>query len=110
MTDAYALVAGTPVRDECTQDWTLVSAEVDDAGGIVFEVERALDTGDPQDRALVDDSVEGPLRIVPLILFLVWLLSVFSQGHINVKLDCEASPSGGESGGQEVMCDTPRMP
>ncbi|CAN0051362.1 unnamed protein product, partial [Ectocarpus sp. 12 AP-2014] len=30
LTDAHSLVAGTPVVDECTQDWTLLSAEVGD--------------------------------------------------------------------------------
>ena len=47
-----------PVTDECTQDWTLLSAEVG-ADGLIFEVERALDTDDSQDRVFADDSVEG---------------------------------------------------
>ncbi|CAN0057481.1 unnamed protein product [Scytosiphon promiscuus] len=65
ITDAHALVAGTPVVDECAQDWTLLSAEVGD-GSLVFEAERALDTGDAQDRAFVDDTQDGvlPTRIL----------------------------------------------
>lgn len=47
-----------PETDECTQDWTLLSADVG-ADGLIFEVERALDTGDSQDRVFADDSVEG---------------------------------------------------
>lgn len=46
------------MTDECTQDWTLVSAEVD-ADSLVFVAERALDTGDTQDRVFVDDSADG---------------------------------------------------
>ncbi|CAM9974997.1 unnamed protein product [Ascophyllum nodosum] len=58
ITDAHAIVAGTPVTDVCTQDWTLLSAEKG-TDGLVFEVERALETGDSQDRAFTDDSAEG---------------------------------------------------
>lgn len=58
MTDAHSLVAGEPVIDECTQDWTLLSAEVGNES-LVFEAERALDTGDTQDRVFADDSDEG---------------------------------------------------
>lgn len=58
VTDAHAIVAGAPVRDECTQDWNLLSSDVG-SGGLVFEAERALDTGDAQDRALVDDTEDG---------------------------------------------------
>ncbi|CAN0543062.1 unnamed protein product, partial [Ectocarpus sp. 12 AP-2014] len=65
LTDAHSLVAGTPVVDECTQDWTLLSAEVGD-GSLVFEAERALDTEDDQDRVFSDDSFEGaqPTRLL----------------------------------------------
>lgn len=58
VTDAHAITSGKPTTDECTQDWTLVSAEVG-TDGLVFEAERALDTGDSQDRAIVDDSEDG---------------------------------------------------
>lgn len=58
VTDAHAIEPGHPVTDECTQDWTLVSAEVD-ADSLVFVAERALNTGDTQDRVFVDDSADG---------------------------------------------------
>lgn len=58
VTDAHAIEAGRPVKDECTQDWTLVSADVD-ADSLVFVAERALNTGDAQDHAFVDDSADG---------------------------------------------------
>ncbi|CAM9101397.1 unnamed protein product [Ectocarpus fasciculatus] len=62
VTDAHSLVAGTPVVDECTQDWTLLSADVG-SGSLVFEAERALDTGDAQDRVFEDDSL-GATRLL----------------------------------------------
>ena len=46
------------MTDECTQDWTFVSGEVG-TDGIMFEAERALVTGDSQDRIFADDSAEG---------------------------------------------------
>ena len=58
VTDAHSLVAGAPVTDECTQDWTLLSADID-GESLVFEAERALDTGDAQDRVFVDDTADG---------------------------------------------------
>ncbi|CAM9357678.1 unnamed protein product, partial [Ascophyllum nodosum] len=68
ITDAHAIVAGTPVTDVCTQDWTLLSAEKGTIG-LVFEAERALETGDSQDRAFTDDSAEGAL---PTTLIAAW--------------------------------------
>ncbi|CAM9357906.1 unnamed protein product, partial [Ascophyllum nodosum] len=68
ITDAHAIVAGTPVTDVCTQDWTLLSAEKG-TGGLVFEAERALETGDSQDRAFTDDSAEGAS---PTTLIAAW--------------------------------------
>ena len=47
-----------PVIDECTQDWTLLSAEIG-TDSLVFEAERSLETDDSQDRAFVDDTAEG---------------------------------------------------
>lgn len=47
--------------DECTQDWTLLSAEAGN-GSLVFEAERALDTGDTQDRVFADDTQDGEKR------------------------------------------------
>lgn len=62
LTDAHALVPTTPVTDEGTQDWTLISSEIGN-GSLVFEAERALDTGDTQDRVLVDDTEDGERKL-----------------------------------------------
>lgn len=45
-----------PVPDVC-QSWTLVRSLADD-GFIIFEAYRLLDTGDSQDRVIIDDSDE----------------------------------------------------
>eukprot|EP00752_Nemacystus_decipiens_P002628 g2460.t1 len=65
VTDAHSLVAGRPLVDECTQDWTLLSAEAGN-GSLVFEAERSLDTGDTQDRAFTDDTQDDsqPTRLI----------------------------------------------
>ncbi|CAN0202728.1 unnamed protein product, partial [Scytosiphon promiscuus] len=68
VTDAHSLVAGTPVVDECTQDWTLLSAEVGDES-LAFEAERDLDTGDLQDWVFVDDTQDG---VLPTRLLAAW--------------------------------------
>ena len=78
VTDAHAIEPGRPVTDECTQDWTLISAE-DDADSLVFVAERALNTGDTQDHVFVDDSADGECfvaRVCGLALrfrFIYWL-------------------------------------
>ncbi|CAM9245832.1 unnamed protein product, partial [Hapterophycus canaliculatus] len=77
VTDAHSLVAGMPVVDQCTQDWTLLSAEVGD-GSLVLEVERALDTGDVQDRVFVDDTEEG---VPPTRLIAAWGDTEFMSYH-----------------------------
>ncbi|CAM9448244.1 unnamed protein product, partial [Ectocarpus sp. 4 AP-2014] len=50
------------------QDWTLVSAEAG-TDGLVFEAERALDTGDSQDHVFVDDSADD---VLPTRLLAAW--------------------------------------
>ncbi|CAM9905661.1 unnamed protein product, partial [Hapterophycus canaliculatus] len=77
VTDAHSLVAGTPVVDECTQDWALLSAEVGD-GSLAFEAERALDTGDVQDRVFVDDTQDG---VLPTRLLAAWGDTEFVSYH-----------------------------
>ena len=49
-----------PVTDECTQDWTLLSAEVG-ADGLIFEVERALDTTTPR----IESSPTTAWKVIP---------------------------------------------
>eukprot|EP00903_Cladosiphon_okamuranus_P022592 g20787.t1 len=68
ITDSFSIVAGAPVADECTQDWALLSAEAGD-GSLVFEAERALDSGDAQDRVFIDDTADGA---VPTRLIAAW--------------------------------------
>lgn len=58
ITDTFALDYAEPSVD-CIQSWNLVESLVDDENKmILFEVERALDTKDSQDRAILDDSLE----------------------------------------------------
>lgn len=77
VTDAHSLVAGAPVTDECTQDWALLSADID-GESLVFEAERALDTGDAQDRVFVDDTADGE----------DWLDYVVSHGSSSNSSHC----------------------
>lgn len=54
--DAHATAYAAPIVDKC-QNWELAHSEVDlEEGYVVFEAVRKLDTGDPQDRAIGDDS------------------------------------------------------
>ena len=54
VTDAYALEFAMPVSD-ISQDWTLLATSTD-GGLLTVEVSRLIDTQDPQDLKLVDDS------------------------------------------------------
>lgn len=64
LTDAHALAYAAPIVDRC-QDWTLRNSSVVAAGSsssssssgfVAFEASRALDTLDPQDRAISNDA------------------------------------------------------
>ena len=55
LTDAHILRERAVEVDTC-QDWNLVANRTDD-GFLIFEATRLLDTGDPQDRALMDDAL-----------------------------------------------------
>jgi hypothetical protein len=57
LVDSYVLDdLVTPMPDDC-QSWTLVNSIVDAQDGfIIFEATRALNTGDSQDRVMIDDS------------------------------------------------------
>lgn len=58
ITDTYAIAYATPTVD-CIQSWNLVNYLVDDLDEmILFEVTRPLDTNDPQDRKIVNDSLD----------------------------------------------------
>lgn len=68
------------MTDECSQDWTLLSAETR-ADGLVFEVERSLDTGDVQDRIFADDTVEG--ESVCVLFLPLWSVARQEGVHIS---------------------------
>jgi hypothetical protein len=54
--DSYVLdVYGPPTPDDCN-DWTLINSTQTTDGFLIFEATRLLDTGDPQDRAIIDDT------------------------------------------------------
>jgi hypothetical protein len=52
--DSYSLAFEKPTPDDCESDWMLDNSVTED-GFIAFEVRCLLDTGDPQDRVLLDD-------------------------------------------------------
>jgi dopamine beta-monooxygenase len=55
LTDAHVLdQLVAPITDGC-QNWELVSS-LSDGGFIIFEAKRLVDTGDSQDRPIIDDS------------------------------------------------------
>jgi dopamine beta-monooxygenase len=57
LVDSYVLDQPVfPNRDEC-QSWTLINSTVG-GGFIIFEASRLLDTGDTQDRIILDDGDE----------------------------------------------------
>jgi dopamine beta-monooxygenase len=65
LVDSYVLdQPGMPFRDE-RQSWTLVNSTKQN-GFTIFEASRRLDTGDTQDRVLVDDSdiIVAPTRVL----------------------------------------------
>jgi hypothetical protein len=55
--DSYNLETRWPLSDDC-QDWTLTSSATD-GGFLIFEANRAFDTGDGQDRAIIPDAEEA---------------------------------------------------
>jgi Copper type II ascorbate-dependent monooxygenase, C-terminal domain/Copper type II ascorbate-dependent monooxygenase, N-terminal domain/DOMON domain len=65
LVDSYVLdQLVKPFPDEC-QSWELIQSVVD-GGLIIFEAKRLLDTGDAQDRTVVDDSITAitPRRVI----------------------------------------------
>jgi hypothetical protein len=67
LTDAHVLQDLYPIEDEC-QNWELVNGIIK-GGFIIFEAIRQLDTGDLQDRKIVDDS---DLSVAPTMILLAW--------------------------------------
>jgi DOMON domain len=67
--DAHVLTQRVPVLDEC-QDWVLTSSQIDlEEGFMMIEVNRALDTGDLQDRRIVNDT---DLTVAPHNIIAAW--------------------------------------
>ena len=58
VTDAYVLQERLPLVDDC-QDWTLTRSFTDNDGFLIFEANRLIDTGDKQDRPLINDALES---------------------------------------------------
>jgi Copper type II ascorbate-dependent monooxygenase, N-terminal domain/DOMON domain/Copper type II ascorbate-dependent monooxygenase, C-terminal domain len=57
LVDAYTGDERFPQTDDCESDWELVSSNIDLEGGfIMFETKRLLNTNDPQDKPINDDS------------------------------------------------------
>jgi dopamine beta-monooxygenase len=65
LVDSYVLDQSVkPFPDEC-QSWELINSVVE-GGLIIFEAKRLLDTGDTQDRSVIDDSITAipPKRVI----------------------------------------------
>jgi len=67
LTDAHVLQELYPIKDEC-QNWDLVNSTVQD-GFIIVEATRELDTGDLQDRRLLNDT---DLTVTASIIIMAW--------------------------------------
>jgi hypothetical protein len=64
--DAHVMDELLPLDDDCN-NWEFVSSEVDENSDfLIVEVRRLIDTGDPQDRALIQDSTVDlpPLLVI----------------------------------------------
>ncbi|KAL3915379.1 MAG: hypothetical protein SGILL_005685 [Bacillariaceae sp.] len=64
--DAYTNDDRFPQTDDCASDWEMIESHVDLDGFIVFEAKRKLDTQDPQDKPILDDSssLVAPHRVI----------------------------------------------
>jgi hypothetical protein len=68
--DYYATAFVRPTPDVCASDWTMTGSVVYDGQPfLAFEAYRLVDTGDPQDRALIDDS---SLVVPPTPIIVAW--------------------------------------
>jgi hypothetical protein len=63
--DAYVLEDRIPIVDDCASHWTLVRYTSTTDGWLIVEMSRPLDTKDPQDRSIIDDtSLHAPTRLI----------------------------------------------
>jgi hypothetical protein len=70
--DYFATAFVRPTLDACASDWTMTNSVVADEPGqpfLAFEAFRLVDTGDPQDRALINDS---SLVVPPTPIIVAW--------------------------------------
>jgi hypothetical protein len=56
LVDAHVIETYLPEPDDCQQDWILVSSSLSYGEFLIFEATRKLDTGDPQDKAIIPDA------------------------------------------------------
>jgi hypothetical protein len=67
--DAHVMDELLPLDDDCN-NWEFVSSEVDENSDfLIVEVRRLIDTGDPQDRALIQD---GAVELPPTLVISAW--------------------------------------
>jgi hypothetical protein len=66
LTDAHVIEVRNPMPDDCSQDWTLVAADVNRDGFLMWQGRRPLVTEDTQDYAIVSDAalVIPPHRVI----------------------------------------------
>jgi hypothetical protein len=64
LSDSYILEERVPVKDDC-QNWSLLNSKVE-GDFLIFEATRLLNTGDPQDRVIMNDAAFAiaPSRII----------------------------------------------
>jgi hypothetical protein len=74
--DSYILEERLPIPDDC-QSWTLLNSQTD-GGFLIFEAVRLLDTGDPQDRLIVED---GDQALPSSRIIAAWSDSDYLQYH-----------------------------
>jgi DOMON domain len=73
--DAHVLDVRYPITDE-SQDWEFIDSVISD-DFLIVEVKRLLDTGDPQDRAILHDDT----NIVPTRIIGAWGESTTASYH-----------------------------
>jgi Copper type II ascorbate-dependent monooxygenase, N-terminal domain/DOMON domain/Copper type II ascorbate-dependent monooxygenase, C-terminal domain len=67
LVDAYTSDERYPQVDDCAGNWEMVASNVDTGGEfIMFETKRLLNTNDPQDKPIVNDSssLMSPHRVI----------------------------------------------
>jgi hypothetical protein len=64
LTDSYITEVRFPVKDDCN-NWSLLNSKAE-GGFLIFEATRLLNTGDPQDRVIMNDALFTipPSRII----------------------------------------------